>query len=382
MALAVKDIGTPGEKYKARVAAHGHKDKDKDDRVHNSPTIRPVSLRVLLTSAAIKRYKIWVTDIIQAFIQSFDIKREVYIIPPKEFGLSTNELFKLVKPLYGLCDAGDYWYITLRALLKDDLRLTNLESDVSFYFRQGELGLQGMLGTYVDDLVTAGNDSFHQITSRIEKRFESKPPVFDNFYFAGVHIKRDEDNTIHVSQKAHIERIRALDKNCTFDEFRSRRHSLAWLTQSRPDVCTTSNILSQVTVSKFEDSHVKSLNQIIKHIHSTSDFTLRHTPLDEKSLHVVAFADSSFANNLDLSSQLGVMILLTDSTGKENIMHYNSYKSKRIVRSVLRGETYALTDALDIPHNIRNDLKRVLQSEVKLTSVSYTHLTLPTIYSV
>ena len=217
MALAVKDIGTPGEKYKARVAAHGHKDKDKDDRVHNSPTIRPVSLRVLLTSAAIKRYKIWVADIIQAFIQSFDIKREVYIIPPKEFGLSTNELFKLVKPLYGLCDAGDYWYITLRALLKDDLRLTNLESDVSIYFIKSELGLQGMLGTYVDDLVTAGNDSFHHITSRIEKRFESKSPAFDNFHFSVVHIKRDDDNTIHVSQKAHIERIRPLDKNCAFE---------------------------------------------------------------------------------------------------------------------------------------------------------------------
>ena len=44
MVLAVKDIGTSGEKYKARLAAHGHKDKEKDDRVHNSPTIRPISL--------------------------------------------------------------------------------------------------------------------------------------------------------------------------------------------------------------------------------------------------------------------------------------------------------------------------------------------------
>ena len=50
MVLAVKDIGTPGEKYKTRVAAHGHKDNDKENRVHNSPTIRPVSLRVLLLS--------------------------------------------------------------------------------------------------------------------------------------------------------------------------------------------------------------------------------------------------------------------------------------------------------------------------------------------
>ena len=77
MVLAVKDVGTENEKFKAHVAAHGHKDSDKNDRVHNSPTIRPVSLRVLLTSAAIKRFRIWATIIIQAFIQSFDLKREV-----------------------------------------------------------------------------------------------------------------------------------------------------------------------------------------------------------------------------------------------------------------------------------------------------------------
>ena len=367
MVLAVKDIGTTNEKFKARVAAHGHKDNDKENRVHNSPTIRPISLRVLLTSAAVKRFRIWATDIIQAFIQSFDLKREVFIVPPKEFGLPADEIFKLVKPLYGLCDAGDYWYITLRSFLKDKLRITNLESDLSFYFHHDDVGLQGMLGTYVDDICTAGTTSFHRITDKLEERFESKKRVFDDFHFAGVHVQRDDEGVIHVSQKAHVNRIRALDKNCTFDEFRSRRHSLAWLTQSRPDVCATSNILSQVTPSTFEDAHVKKLNTTINHIHATSELSLRHYPLNEDSLHVVAFADSSFANNLDLSSQLGVMIVLSDSSGRANLMHYNSYKSKRVVRSVLGGEMYAFADAFDAAFSIRHDLQRLLKKDVRLT---------------
>ena len=75
MVLAVKYVGTENENFKARIAAHGHKDSDKDDRVHYSPTILPVSLRVLLISAAIKRFRIWATDIVQAYIQSFDLKR-------------------------------------------------------------------------------------------------------------------------------------------------------------------------------------------------------------------------------------------------------------------------------------------------------------------
>ena len=43
--LAVKDMGTENQKFKARVAAHGQKDSDKENRVHNSPTVRPVSLK-------------------------------------------------------------------------------------------------------------------------------------------------------------------------------------------------------------------------------------------------------------------------------------------------------------------------------------------------
>ena len=91
------------------------------------------------------------------------------------------------------------------------------------------------------------------------------------------------------------------------------------------------------------------------------------SPLDEESLHVVAFADSSFANNLDLTSQLGIMILLTDSSGSANVLHFNSYKSKRVVRSVLGGETYAFADAFDISFTIRHDLRNTLQKDIKLT---------------
>lgn len=79
--LAVKDICTPNEKYKALVAAHGHKERDKDNLVHNLPSVRPISPRIVRTSAGIKRYLIWATDIVQAFIQSFDLHREIYLIP-------------------------------------------------------------------------------------------------------------------------------------------------------------------------------------------------------------------------------------------------------------------------------------------------------------
>lgn len=77
--------------------------------------------------------------------------------------------------------------------------------------------------------------------------------------------------------------------------------------------------------------------------------------LDTSSIHIRVYSDSSFANNQDLSSQLG-MILLSDKYDNCNILYYSSHKSKRIVRSVLGGEVYAFADAFDVTYTIKRDL--------------------------
>ena len=136
-----------------------------------------------------------------------------------------------------------------------------------------------------------------------------------------------------------------LYKTFLFGDFRSKRNSLEWLTQTRTDVCATSNILSQVTPDTFHDVHVTKINQVIRHVKSTADLKLRNAPLNEDSLHFIAFSDASYANNHYLSSQIGILIVLSDATGAANMTHYNSYKSKGIFRSVLGGDIYAFADA-------------------------------------
>lgn len=56
IALSVEEVSTGYEKYKALLAAHGDKDRKKEGKVPKSPTILPISLRLLLTAAAIKKY--------------------------------------------------------------------------------------------------------------------------------------------------------------------------------------------------------------------------------------------------------------------------------------------------------------------------------------
>ena len=62
---------------------------------------------------------------------------------------------------------------------------------------------------------------------------------------------------------------------------------------------------------------------------------------------MVIFVDAAFANNRDLSSQLGFVVALMDHADATNIIHYSSQKSKRITRSALVAELYAMMNGFD-----------------------------------
>lgn len=92
--------------------------------------------------------------------------------------------------------------------------------------------------------------------------------------------------------------------------------------------------------------------------------------LDLESLRIVSHADASFANLPDLKTQLGFIVLLTDKTGRVNWLHFRSYKCKRVVRSVLGGETHAFVDSFDAAYAIRHDLETMVGKTVTLSMVT------------
>ena len=73
------------------------------------------------------------------------------------------------------------------------------------------------------------------------------------------------------------------------------------------------------------------------------------------------FTDASFANNKDLSSQIGYVIAITDRNGSANIVHWSSIKCKRVTRSVLASELYALAHGFDIGAAIKSTIQKILQ---------------------
>lgn len=78
----------------------------------------------------------------------------------------------------------------------------------------------------------------------------------------------------------------------------------------------------------------------------------------------MVYADASVAKNDDYSTQLGHVVLLADDSGRASHVCFSSYKSQRVVRSVLGGELYALADAADLAFVLKRDLEAALAMEV------------------
>jgi hypothetical protein len=71
------------------------------------------------------------------------------------------------------------------------------------------------------------------------------------------------------------------------------------------------------------------------------------------------FIDVYFAN-VNLHSQIDYVICLVNDLNKANIIHWSSIKCKRVTKSVLTAELYAMTSEFDSDSVIKSIIERIL----------------------
>lgn len=354
--------------FKARYVIGGHRDKFKHFIVHSLATIQPNSVRLLLTVSRIFGFDVWTGDVKQAYLQSISaLDRDVFIKnPTEEFELPDNMALKLLKPLYGLCDSGDLWYETIDNHHKKDLGMISTKLDPALYYLIENDVLIGMIGTYVDDILRCGDNNFKQKAQSTHETFEMDKDEFLPTEFTGFEIKKNSYGEVVISQDHYLKNIFTLTSDASFSDFRSMRMKLSWLSNSRPDCAYNISQLAQTTEGYFTEEKEKCLkliNETVKYAKSYRlDITFPKLSLD--SLRIVGYSDASFANNRDLSSQLGYIILLMDDSEQAAPIYFKSYKSRRVTRSPMAAEVIAFSDMFNVTAALSDDLGHILSKPI------------------
>jgi hypothetical protein len=160
--MTIKEANSDKEVVKARYVVQGHRDRDKAFLVHNYTNTRQASTKIIMCIAAVVGFRVWTHDVTQACTQSSEnLMRDVFIDPKKnsdEFKLNCDQVLKLLRPLFGLADAGDYWKATMSRHVRYDLGMNPTAGNISLFTKHADSELCGIAGTYVDDPLLSGND--------------------------------------------------------------------------------------------------------------------------------------------------------------------------------------------------------------------------------
>jgi len=218
----VKHAGTPQAFEKSRLVVQAYKDTDKKSVLTQAPTIQRASQRLLLCLAvSINGTKIYTRDISQAYTQSeTQLAREIFVRPPKELKLPDELFLKVLRPLYGVPEAGTHWFRTYHGHHINRLEMKQSSHDPCLLFTQNT-DIRGIVGLQTDDTLIVSDQVFAEKESRELKKagYLSKPKeqlsTSHPITFNGALITEDDTHpsTITITQPKQTQKITLIDTN-------------------------------------------------------------------------------------------------------------------------------------------------------------------------
>lgn len=159
--------------------------------------------------------------------------------------------------------------------------------------------------------------------------------TINSIKFNGMRIELSEDGTVNMRHASHVGDISLIknhessttssrgvvrEKLTPKDQYIAHRARGAYLASiCQPEASFDLSYAAQATI--IISSDITSLNKRLKWQIENKARGLKYVKLDINSLRLVVFTDFSFANNRDLSSQIGYVICLADASNQANILH-------------------------------------------------------------
>ena len=355
---------------RARLVARGFEEETTQLK-KDSPTCSRETVNLVFWVASGNKWHCHTVDVKAAYLQGDDIKREVYLRPPKEF--DTGQIWKLKKTVYGLVDAARAWYIRV----KDELIKLGVEKcplDNSFFFWHVDGVLEGAICLYVDDFLFTGTQNFIEtIINNLMKKFKIGSTGNVNFTYVGLRVNSHTDG-ITIDQEHYIESInpipinkeRLLEKDSQLNKkelanFRTLIGQLSWVsTHTRPDIAfETCELGGSVKNAKITD--LIKLNKLVVRLKSShvNIFFPKFESLNHCTIK--CFTDASFRNLPQEGSQAGYIIFIENDGEKcKSPVYWKSKKISRVVDSTLAAETMALHEGAKTSIYLATMIKQLL----------------------
>ena len=360
----IKNKGTVNAYEKSRLVVQAYNDDGKRSILTQAPTIQRASQRLILALALmIPGLDIYIWDILQAYTQSTTrLSRNVFIKAPMEMGLKPGSILQVLLPLYGIPEAGTHWFKTYHDHYTIKLHMISSTFDPCLLYNDHSTAI---IGLQTDDTLIAANNVFMVLEQEeLEKaKFLAKPykalKTNGHLKFNGLTITLLPDG-LQITQEKQALNIMELDQaSFAKEQYIAQRARGAYLaTVSQPQAAFPLSYAAQIVNPAIDDA--KYLNKCLKWQQQNAGKGLKFVKLDIHTVRLVVFTDSSFANNRDQSSQIGYVIILADGQNNANIIHWQSVKCKRVTRSVLASELYALSLGFDVASTIKLLLTQIL----------------------
>ena len=122
----------------------------------------------------------------------------------------------------------------------------------------------GVDGSYVDDLLRAGDNHFRSIVDKTLHRFYTGGNEMAPTTSAGIHISRTTDYTYTNDQLSYVNGLTQLRSDATFKELSFIRMRLAWISNTWLDLLYEISHLAQATQLRHDEQRKKTVRRINK----------------------------------------------------------------------------------------------------------------------
>ena len=359
-------------RYKARLVARGFTQEHGVDYHETfAPTVRVISIRVVLALAAFHDWDVEQLDVVTAFLEA-NIDEEIYMRQPEGFRSSDSKGTELVcllkKALYGLKQAPRNWNKTITAWLEEyGFCQSKVDPCIFIYQKGGQLYI---LALYVDDSIIAG--AAGRFIPEFKAAFGSRFNVQDLgpvSWLLGMTVERDRGTgIIRLGQRQYVldmlERFNMMDckpvsspmavdavGKCGDETsvtqlpprsvpYQSLIGSLLYASVStRPDITMAVSHLSRYMANPCH-AHWEQAKRVLRYLKGTADASLVYGNSVQSS-ELVGWSDSDYASDVaGRRSRTGYVFMLNGAA-----VSWKSQRQQTVALSTAEAEYMALTSA-------------------------------------